>query len=149
MYRTYTGGEAPPIRTIQNTQAPPEFFSKFLTLPQIISTSLAKQKGNILYKNCTRIAKVTYYKNCTVQFLSRRYFVQFLCYVTYFSHVMEVHGYSTKKPRPIPRTDVRMNFSKFVRRVGVDPCEKTNPGARHLSVVKTSAPCDVRQSKKC
>ena len=53
MYRTYTGGEAPPIRTIQNAQAPPEFFSKFLTLPQIISTSLAKQKGNILYKNCT------------------------------------------------------------------------------------------------
>ena len=58
------------IRTIQNAQAPPEFFSKFLTLPQIISTSLAKQKGNILYKNCTRIAKVTFYKNCTVQFLS-------------------------------------------------------------------------------
>ena len=84
LHRTYTGGEAPPIRTIQNTQAPPEFFSKFLTLPQIISTSLAKQKGDILYKNCTRIAKVTYYKNCTVQFLSRRYFVQFLCYVTYF-----------------------------------------------------------------
>ena len=53
LYPTYTGGEAPPIRTIQNAQAPPEFFSKFLTLPQIISTSLAKQKGNILYKNCT------------------------------------------------------------------------------------------------
>ena len=34
MYRTYTGGEAPPITTIQNTQAPPEF----LTLPQVIPT---------------------------------------------------------------------------------------------------------------
>ena len=40
--RTYTGGEAPPITAIQNTQAPPEF----LTLPQIIPTALAKQKGN-------------------------------------------------------------------------------------------------------
>ena len=52
MYCTYRGGFAPRIGTVQNTQAPPEFFSKFLTLPQIISTSLAKQKGNILYKNC-------------------------------------------------------------------------------------------------
>ena len=53
MYSTYRGGFAPRIGTVQNAQAPPEFFSKFLTLPQIISTSLAKQKGNILYKNCT------------------------------------------------------------------------------------------------
>ena len=28
--------------------------------------------------------KVTYDKNCSLQFLSRRYFMQFLCYVTYF-----------------------------------------------------------------
>ena len=46
---------------------PPEFFPKFLTLPQIIPTSLAKQKGNILYKNCTigavlvRVRFATYY----------------------------------------------------------------------------------------
>ena len=36
---------------------PPEFFPKFLTLPQIIPTSLAKQKGNTLYKN-SRITAV-------------------------------------------------------------------------------------------
>ena len=36
LYRTYTGGEAPPITAIQNTQAPPEF----LTLPQVIPTSI-------------------------------------------------------------------------------------------------------------
>ena len=36
LYRTYTGGEAPPITTIQNTQAAPEC----LTLPQVIPTSI-------------------------------------------------------------------------------------------------------------
>ena len=34
MYRTYTGGEAPLMTTIQNTQAP----AAFLTLPQVIPT---------------------------------------------------------------------------------------------------------------
>ena len=36
LYRTYTGGEAPSIIIIQNTQASPEF----LTLPQVIPTSI-------------------------------------------------------------------------------------------------------------
>ena len=34
LYRTYTGGEAPPITAIQNTQAPSEF----------LTTSISKQK---------------------------------------------------------------------------------------------------------
>ena len=76
---------------------PREFFPKFLTLPQIIPTSLAKQKGNILHKNCTWIQKVTFYKNCTVQFLSWRYFVQFLCYVTYFTPVCVASAFLFKK----------------------------------------------------
>ena len=38
MYRTYTGGEAPPITAIQNTQAPSEF----------LTTSIPKQKPWIL-----------------------------------------------------------------------------------------------------
>ena len=36
MYRTYTGGEAPPITTIKSTQAAPEI----LTLPQVTPTSI-------------------------------------------------------------------------------------------------------------
>ena len=36
MYHTYTGGEAPSITIMQNTQASPEF----LTLPQVIPTSI-------------------------------------------------------------------------------------------------------------
>ena len=34
LHRTYTGGEAPPLPTIQNAQGP----SEFLTLPQFIPT---------------------------------------------------------------------------------------------------------------
>ena len=43
MYRSYTGGEAPPITTIQNTQAPPEF----LTLPQFIPTLIPISIPNV------------------------------------------------------------------------------------------------------
>ena len=36
LYHTYTGGEAPPLTSIHNTQASPDF----LTLPQVIPTSI-------------------------------------------------------------------------------------------------------------
>ena len=53
-------------------------------------------------------------------------------------------------PRPIGGQTivVRMNFSKFFRRPGFDPCEKMNPGRRNLSVARVPTSWDLWRPKK-
>ena len=84
----------PPQYVQYKIHRPPRVFVKVFDTPSNHFKFTGQTKGNILFKNCTRIAKVRYYKNCTVQFLSRRFFVQFLCYVTYFKY----NGTSTRSP---------------------------------------------------
>ena len=79
----------------------PENLPKFWTLHQTIPTSLAKQKANTLYQNCTRIAKATSGKElrCAVLVSTLLSAAVVLRYLLNFRDGTRIHPPEAPRPR--------------------------------------------------
>ena len=93
-----------------------------MTLPQIIPTSLAKQKGNILYKNCTVGAVLVLRYRLYLELLAVSKLVAILLSADSSSFLQKYFSPFGRFPR-IPESDAsvmfRSLFGEIRARVGV------------------------------